>query len=197
MYVAGRPDRSSARAGAAYGGHRGAAGLIAQQCAPSGDVVVVGPGKKRLDLWVGCRRSIVEHRIDQNLLRDRGPAAVARQQAYACGQAATRTVAHHRDAGGLDAEFGRMLGQPRQCRVAVLDRSGVAMLGCDPIVDDEHRHSRIRDVVTDQQLVHGADVFESEDHAAAVQIQRGAARPVRPRRVKPRQIQLGAVGGRQ
>ena len=68
------------------------------------------------------------------------------------------------------------------------------ILGCDPVVDEQHRHARRGDVVAHREVVDGADVLEAENHAAAVQVQRRAARLHR-RTVVPVEIQRGAVRG--
>jgi Dolichyl-phosphate-mannose-protein mannosyltransferase len=147
----------------------------AEQCAPAGDVVVIGPGEERHQLGIGRGRAVVEHRIDQQLLGHGRPAAVASQQANARRKAATCAVPHHRDPGRVHSERRRMLGKPLQRRVTVLHRGGVRMLGRDPVVDDENRHSRVRDVIADNQVDQVPELLEAEDHPATVQVQNGAA----------------------
>ncbi len=185
--------RSSARAGAAYCDTRSVPAL-SPSSAPHpvmlSSYVQVKNGSR---LRIGCRRAVVEHRIDQHLLGDRRAAAVTCHQAHAGRQTAARAVAHHRYPGGIGAERGCVLGEPAQCGVAVLDGRGVRMLGRDSVVDDEHRHAGVRDVVAHRDVVHRTDVLEAEDHASAVQIQNGAARG--RRQVVPAGVEQCAVGG--
>ena len=66
----------------------------------------------------------VEHRIDQHLPRQRGPAAVAGHQREGGGEPAAGAFAHHHDPRRIDAEAGGVLGQPQQRGVVVLLRAG-------------------------------------------------------------------------
>ncbi len=67
------------------------------------------------------------------------------------------------------------------------------MLGRDSVIDDEHRHAGVRDVVAHRDVVQRTDVLEPEDHASTVQIQHGAARG--RRQVVPTGVEQCAVGG--
>ncbi len=86
-----------------------------------------------------------------------------------------------------------MLGQPPECGVAVLDGSRVWVLGRNAIVDDEHRYPGRGDIPTDGEVAHRADVFEAEDHAAAMDEKHRAAGLLHCRPPIPRRFQRCAV----
>ena len=59
----------------------------AEQRVPAGDVVVVGPPGKRRDVGVWRRVAVVEHRIDQQLVRQRRAPSVAGEDCQPGSQA--------------------------------------------------------------------------------------------------------------
>ena len=155
------------------GRHVRAARTITEQGAPPGEVVVVGPHHALDgDLRVDNRGAVVEHRIDQQLQRQRRPSAVTGHQGDRGRQRPAGTVTDHRQSSRIDAELRRLRGQPLQRRVAVLGRGGMGMFGGGPVVHHQHRHPAVRHVGPHDRVVSAAGVSEVENHAAAVQIQR-------------------------
>ena len=139
---------------------------------------------------------VVEHRVDQQLLREGWAAAITGQQAHASRQTAPGAVAHHSDAGRINAQRRGVLRKPAKGHVTVLDRRGMRMLGGDPVVHHQHRHAGGGDVVAYRQIVDEAEVLQAEDHAAAVQVQHRTA-GLMPGRVIPAEGQRRAVRGRE
>jgi hypothetical protein len=69
------------------------------------------------------------------------PFPVAAQDGDAGGEAAAGAVAHDRDAAGVDAKFGRVAGEPGQPGIGILDRNGMRVLWCEPVLQGQHRHA--------------------------------------------------------
>ncbi|MGY4650953.1 hypothetical protein ACVWWN_004749 [Mycobacterium sp. URHB0021] len=128
----------------------------------------------------GRCRAVVEHGIDQQLLGHGRPAAVAGQQADARRKAATCAVPHHRDPGRVHSERRRVFSKPLQRRITILHWGGVRVFGRDPVVDDQRRQTRVRNVITDYRVDQVAELLEAEDHPVTVQIQDSAARLLGP-----------------
>jgi hypothetical protein len=101
---------------------------------PAGDVVVVAPNGERGDLGVGGGVAVVEHREDQDLLRQGGAGPVPGQERDRGRQAAAGTVTHDRQPDRIDAQLAGVLAQPSQTGVGVLDRGWVRVLGGEPVV---------------------------------------------------------------
>ena len=92
-----------------------------------------------LVLLVGSRREVVvRDGIDQQLVAQRRAAAIARHQRHHGREVAARAVAADRDARGVDADLGALLGHPARGRVAILGPGRKLVLGSQPVVDRHH-----------------------------------------------------------
>jgi hypothetical protein len=70
----------------------------------------------------------------------------------------------------------------------------VRVFGREPVVDDQRRHTRGRNLGTDYHVEQVAEWLEAEDHAATVQIQESAARLFGGGQVIPAEREGCAVG---
>jgi hypothetical protein len=140
----------------------------------------------------------VQHRVDQQLEGDRGPAAVAGAERDHRGQVAAGAVAGHGQAVLGPAQGGRVGRRPQRGRVRVLDRGRPAVLGGQPVVDrDDHRRGGrgqgpAQRVVAVQGPHHPAAAVE-EDHDRE---RRGALGGVDPHRQLPGRPRDHLVGDR-
>ena len=139
---------------------------VAEQRVPARVVVVVRPRRERRELGIGqssCGRRASGTRGSA------GRAGTPRSRASSATPAASPPPA-------LSPMTSTRAGSTRSSSVcstsqsqageAVLDRGGMGMLGCDPVLDREERHPRVGDVPGDEPVVHR---HRSQDHAAAVQ----------------------------
>ena len=143
--------------------------VIGDACAPS----------VRIELAV---HPVVELGDAQELQAQPRAAAVAGQQRDARGQAAARALAADRDPVGVDAELVRVLGDPHQRGVAVLERGRERVLRGEAVVDRDHDRT---DLGGDPAAVGVVEVEAADHEAAAVEVDQrrervvaGAGRPV-------------------
>ena len=83
----------------------------------------------------GPLAEVIGRRINEELERDRWAPALAGEQTQCSREVAARTVARHRQALGVDAQFFIMRGNKGECVVAVLEPGGEGKFGREPIVD--------------------------------------------------------------
>ena len=85
--------------------------------------------------------SIVEHRVDQNLLRHRR-SRVAGGDGYPGGDAASTAVAHDRDPRLVQAKRVGLFYEPSQRGVAVVDESRAKVFRGQPVVHGQEVNTR-------------------------------------------------------
>ncbi len=90
--------------------------------------------------------AILQHRVNQQLEGDRGPATVPRGDRERGGVAATGTLAAHGDPASIHAERIRLRSEPAQRGVVVVQSGGKPPLGRQAIVYGNHN-----DIVVDSQ----------------------------------------------
>ena len=96
---------------------------------------------------------------------DRRSAPVAREQRESRGEPAARTASPDAGAREVDAECFGVLVQPRQAGVAVVERTGIGMLGRQPILDGRADATEIATPAVEAKVLHQS---AAEDEAAAV-----------------------------
>jgi hypothetical protein len=152
-----------------------------------GDVVVVVVvdrlGRQQIAVAVlGVRRMAAPHvgrRIDQQLVRDRQGAAVARRDRYDRREVAAGAVAANREPRRVDAELARLPVHPCRRGDAVVDRSGKAVLGTHPVVDrDDDRTGAVAELAAEDVV--GVEVAD-RPAAAVVVDERGQRARLRRR----------------
>ena len=102
---------------------------------------VFGPGAmifrrvpdRRVIVARGGRVAVVEHRIERHLKGDVHLAAVTREHAQRRRQSAAGAFAAHHDLIAAHAELLRVLLEPQQRRVAVIQRGGVGRLAGEAV----------------------------------------------------------------
>ena len=130
----------------------------------------------RIDHDAAARRdvAVVEHRVDEELERDRHLAPIARQQSEAGGEASAGAGAPDGDVGRVGAELRGGAGEPLQAGVAVLERRGVGMLGRQAVLDGSHHDAQLVGDGRAEVVVHG-DAAHHE--AATVDPEQGGRGP--------------------
>ncbi|MDH6678518.1 hypothetical protein M2284_002721 [Rhodococcus sp. LBL1] len=138
-----------------------AGGEVAEDGTPSELVHLAGPDAGHAGVLVAGRAgvAVIEHGADQNLGGDRRGTAVAGQQGDTGCEATARTDAGDDDPLGVDAQFGRMFGDPAQSLVAVLDEGGAGRFGREPVVHGHHHRAELvepvqRDVDLREAVAH-------------------------------------------
>lgn len=109
---------------------------------------------------------MVEHGADEHLRGDRRGSVVACGQGEARGEPAAGTGSCDDDPVGVDAEFVRVLDEPRQSSVGVGDQAVAGCLRREAVVDRSHHGAELV-----EPLQWNIDLGEaiSHDHATTVQ----------------------------
>ena len=90
-------------------------------------------------------------------------------------QIPARAVPADREAGGVRADLGRVLGDPAQCRVAVVDRRRERMLGGQPVTGHDDQCAGGVGQGTGDPI---GRVDGAEDPAAAEEVEQRGQRPL-------------------
>ena len=157
----GSPPRKAARRGRRRGpSRRPAAQVVVPVPAHPGRGQVEALGVVAPGGGVGGR---VQHRVDEQLERDRWPAPVAGAQGDHRGQVAAGAVAGHGQPVLGAAQRGRVARRPQGGRGGVLDRGRPAVLGGQPVAHRHHHRGHGRGQGPAQRVV----AVQGPDHPAA------------------------------
>ena len=111
-------------------------GIRSVEVPPPGQLIVAfGPHEALGAVAVGAG-AVVEHRVDQHLERELDVVAIVGPLSHRGREMSTGTGPADRDAVRVDP---RLVGQPQQRRIAVLDRDRIGVLGRQPVFHRGHR----------------------------------------------------------
>ena len=167
MNAGGSPDRSAARAGAAYGDTSGP-----PRASPSSAVQPTSlAARSQTPRPAICRDDGVSLRSSSigqtsSWPSSAGPPRSRASSATAAASPPPALTAADDDPGRVDAELGGVRRRPGQARVAVLDRPGMRGLRGEPVLHRDDGEPELLGVV--QHAEEAAAAVVAEDHAAAV-----------------------------
>ena len=108
-------------AGCFYGANVVLSELVAENHLPGGLIVVRRPSSVRSDIGMLAEVSIIQHRVDENLLFDRRPALGFDIVCQRSCDTATGAVTHDADTVSVNAQFFSMIDKIFQCGVGIVD----------------------------------------------------------------------------
>ncbi len=142
-----------------------------QQRVPAEQVVAAVPELDPVHLHGrGAVVAVVEHGSHQQLAEQARAALVAHGQGERGAQTAAGAGAGDDDALRVDAEFVRVLGDPQQAGVGVVDLGGIGVFGREPVADRDQGGSDPLGRVED--LVEPGAVVVAEEPAAVQVVER-------------------------
>ncbi len=179
VVVAGGEHGGGRQAGQRGGAQRG--GQRVRAVGRIGQVVAPVPGhraaveQQRVVVLADGRgvRGVVGVRVDQQLVQDRGAAALASQQGEGGGQVAARAVPADRQPGRVGAEFGGVLGDPLGGGGRVVHGGREGVLGGEPVA---RRDGDAADGVGQAAADRVAGVERAEGPAATEQVEQDGQR---------------------
>ena len=165
--------------GCAVGRHVRLAAFPVQVSVPAhvdaDDPVLHGAVQRAVRVPVARGRAVVEHRVDEQLLRDRGGvASIACEEGQTGSEEGACAFADEDDAAGVDAECVRVGHKILQGREAVLHGRRVGMLRRETVVHAEGAEAEVGGEERHDRTADGID--GTRNAAAAVEIQHGRLR---------------------